>query len=168
MTALHVVTNNGPNSIGGGGTPRQPLAPPLALTRFDQDSSFGPPGATVSASPNGAWVQRGADIAAFNDGTATSSNANGATVTFTFTGTSVSWIGLKCNVCGIANVSIDGGAATSVDTAGPVAPNPDLWSEAVFTASGLAAGTHNLVITVTGTTTSSGAHIVVDAFDVTP
>jgi hypothetical protein len=26
---LHVVINNGPNSIGGGGTPRQPLAPPF-------------------------------------------------------------------------------------------------------------------------------------------
>jgi ABC-type uncharacterized transport system ATPase component len=38
----------------------------------------------------------------------------------------------------------------------------------VFTASGLAAGTHTLVITVTGTTTSSGGQIIVDAFDVTP
>ncbi|OLF19277.1 hypothetical protein BU204_02705 [Actinophytocola xanthii] len=27
---LHVITNNGPNTIGGGGTPRQPLAPPFA------------------------------------------------------------------------------------------------------------------------------------------
>jgi hypothetical protein len=27
---LHVITNNGPDSIGGGGTPRQPLAPPFA------------------------------------------------------------------------------------------------------------------------------------------
>ena len=27
--ALHVVTNNGPSSIGGGGTPRQPLAPQI-------------------------------------------------------------------------------------------------------------------------------------------
>ncbi|MGB7444908.1 MAG: hypothetical protein WA919_27890 [Coleofasciculaceae cyanobacterium] len=27
--ALHIVNNNGPNSIGGGGTPRQPLAPPI-------------------------------------------------------------------------------------------------------------------------------------------
>jgi hypothetical protein len=26
---LYVVSNNGPNSIGGGGTPRQPLAAPL-------------------------------------------------------------------------------------------------------------------------------------------
>ena len=26
---LNVVINNGPNSIGGGGTPRRPLAPPI-------------------------------------------------------------------------------------------------------------------------------------------
>jgi hypothetical protein len=82
----------------------------------------------------------------------------------------VSWIGLKCNTCGIASVSIDGGAATSVNTAGPAAVgSPGLASEPVFTASGLAAGvTHTLVITVTGNTASSGAHIIVDAFDVTP
>jgi hypothetical protein len=30
VTNLHVITNNGPASIGGGGTPRQPLAPPFA------------------------------------------------------------------------------------------------------------------------------------------
>jgi hypothetical protein len=29
IVELGVVDNNGPNSIGGGGTPRQPLAPPL-------------------------------------------------------------------------------------------------------------------------------------------
>lgn len=29
FTALHVVDNNSPTSIGGGGTPRQPLAPPF-------------------------------------------------------------------------------------------------------------------------------------------
>jgi len=81
----------------------------------------------------------------------------------------VSWIGLECSVCGIATVSIDGGAATSVNTAGAAIPgSPGLASKAVFTASGLAAGTHSLVITVTGTTTSGGAHIAVDAFDVTP
>jgi len=27
--SLHYVNNNGPNSVGGGGTPRQPLAPPI-------------------------------------------------------------------------------------------------------------------------------------------
>lgn len=30
MKALYVVDNNSPTSIGGGGTPRQPLAPPIA------------------------------------------------------------------------------------------------------------------------------------------
>ncbi|MFD2270369.1 hypothetical protein ACFS07_02445 [Undibacterium arcticum] len=29
VQALYVVNNNSPTSIGGGGTPRQPLAPPL-------------------------------------------------------------------------------------------------------------------------------------------
>jgi hypothetical protein len=34
VEALHVVNNNGPRSIGGGGVPRQPLAAPIApLTR---------------------------------------------------------------------------------------------------------------------------------------
>ena len=29
--ALHVVTNSGPNSIGGGGVPLVPLAPPICI-----------------------------------------------------------------------------------------------------------------------------------------
>jgi hypothetical protein len=29
---LHIIINNGPNTIGGGGTPRQPLAPPFTGT----------------------------------------------------------------------------------------------------------------------------------------
>jgi len=123
----------------------------------------------TDASLSGAWVGRGAEVAAFSGGFAVSNDAGGATATFTFSGTAVGWIGLKCNVCGIANVSIDGGAPILVNTAGAAAPgSPGLASESVFTASNLASGTHTLVITVTGTTTSGGAHIVVDAFDVTP
>jgi len=118
---------------------------------------------------NGAWVGRGAEVATFSGGSAVSSDAGGATAAFTFTGTGVSWIGLKCNVCGIANVSIDGGAPIPVDTTGVAAPGSSgLASESVFAASNLAPGAHTLVITVTGTATSGGAHIVVDAFDVTP
>jgi hypothetical protein len=125
--------------------------------------------AAVSGGPAGAWVLRGQEVAAFSGGAARSSNVPGATATLSFTGTAVSWIGLRCSICGIATVSIDGGAATSVDTAGPAAPgSPGLASEVVLTASGLAASTHRLVITVTGTTTSGAAHIAVDAFDVTP
>ncbi len=110
------------------------------VSRFEEDNP------AVIASPSGAWVRRGPEVAAFSGGTAGSSDVTGATATFTFTGTAVTWIGLKCSVCGIATVSIDGGAATSVDTAGPAAPgSPGLTSEAVFAASGLAAGSHTLV-----------------------
>ncbi|HMH19438.1 MAG TPA: hypothetical protein VK572_14980 [Burkholderiales bacterium] len=166
MQALYLVDNNGPDSIGGGGTPLQPLAPPLALTRFENDIS------AIVRSPDTAWVQRGTEIAALSDGTGHSSDVAGASATFTFTGTALSWIGLKCNVCGMANVSIDGGTAQPVDTGGQAAPgSAGLASEVVFAASGLSAGeSHTVVITVTGTNSinSSGAHILIDAFDVTP
>ena len=85
-----------------------------------------------------------------------------------FRSTAVRWIGLKCNVCGIATVSIDGGAATTVDTAGPAAPgSPGLTSDVVFTSPPLAAGSHTMVIINTGNTSSGGEAIGVDAFDVT-
>jgi N,N-dimethylformamidase beta subunit-like protein/Big-like domain-containing protein len=132
-------------------------APPL--TRSEENHP------AVSSGPAGAWVQQGQDVGSFSGGAAVSSNVSGAVASFTFTGKAVSWIGLKCNVCGIASVSIDGGAPVTVDTAGPAAPNPKLKSETLFAAS-LADGTHTLTITVTGTSTSGGSHIVVDAFDV--
>ena len=78
----------------------------------------------------------------------------------------MSWIGVKCNVCGIAAVSIDGGVPTTVNTAGPNAPG-SLTSEPVFSASGLAAANHTILITVTGMSSSGGAYVAVDAFDVT-
>ncbi len=163
IQALHLVDNNGPSSIGGGGTPLQPLAPALAVTRIEEDNS------TVTFSPSGAWVERQREVAGFNNGRALTYNLSGGTATFSFTGTGVSWIGLKCNLCGIANVSIDGGAPTMVNTAGPAGPGSfGLRSEPVFTASGLAAGPHTLQIAVTGTTSSGDTHIAVDAFDVTP
>jgi hypothetical protein len=136
-------------------------APPSAI-RFEEDH------ASVAAAPAGAWLRRGAETAAFSGGTAGSANTAGATLSFAFNGTAVSWLGLKCNACGIATVSIDGGAPVTVDTAGAAAPgSPGLASAPVFSASGLAAGNHNLVITVTGGTSSGGAHVIVDAFDVT-
>lgn len=165
IAALYVVDNNSPTSIGGGGTPLQPVAPPLSVARFEENDE--PPAVTFS--PSGVWVQRGTEVATFSGGFAVTYDVNGATATFPFSGTGVSWIGLLCNVCGIANVSLDGGAPTPVDTAGPLAPgSPGLASSAVYSASGLAPGNHTLAITVTGTTTSGGAHIAVDAFDVTP
>jgi len=54
----------------------------------------------------------------------------------------------------------------TVDTAGPNAPG-GLTSESVYSASGLAASNHTMVITVTGMSRSDGAYVAVDAFDVT-
>jgi hypothetical protein len=121
----------------------------------------------LALATEGEWQKRGPEVAAFSGGTATSSATSQARAAFTFTGSSVVWLGLKCNVCGVANVSIDGGPGTSIDTAGPAAPGSvDLKSEPVFSAARLGAGSHTLTITVTGATSTSGAHIVVDAFDV--
>lgn len=71
----------------------------------------------------------------------------------------------------IAFAALASSANLAPRTAEPAAAapgSPGLASEPVFAASGLTAGTHTLVITVTGTTNSDGAHVIVDAFDVTP
>jgi hypothetical protein len=145
--------------------PPPPSSPPPAepapagAARFEEND--------LALATEGDWQKRGPEVAAFSGGTATSSATSEARATFTFTGSSVVWLGLKCNVCGIANVSIDGGRATSVDTAGAAAPgNPGLTSEPVFSAAQLGPGPHTLTIAVAGTTSTSGAHVVVDAFDV--
>ena len=89
----------------------------------------------------------------------------GATATFSFSGTGVSWIGFKCERCGIATVHLDGAVVATVDTYAPTRPAS---SSAMFSSTGLAAGSHTLVIEVTGTSNaaSAGSFIVVDAFDV--
>lgn len=133
------------------------------VTRFEEDS----------ATYRGYWPTYGPETGTFSAGTIRASNQSTATATFTFTGTAVSWIGVKCNACGIATVQIDGGAPTVVDTFGPGEPG-SLTSEPVFTASGLAPGaTHTLTIVVTGGgaaipgSLTGSAHVAVDAFDVT-
>ncbi|MGH8636408.1 MAG: hypothetical protein ACREUZ_04645, partial [Burkholderiales bacterium] len=124
-----------------------------------------------AASYTGTWLSFGAETGTFSGGSMLASNHASATATFNFAGTAVTWIGTKCNLCGIATVSIDAGAPSLVDTAGPKAPG-SLTSEPVYSASGLdPAVTHTMVITVTGVTTSVttpfSAFVAVDAFDVT-
>jgi len=137
------------------------LAPPPPPT---------PTGTTRSeestATQIGFWTNYGAETGTFSGGSIVASNIVASTAMFSFTGTAVSWIGVKCNVCGIAAVSVDGGMPITVDTAGPNAPG-GLTSESVYSASGLAASNHTMVITVTGMSRSDGAYVAVDAFDVT-
>jgi hypothetical protein len=147
------------------------------VAKIVDDTSTPPPSATRSeesaATYQGYWPTYGPETGTFSGGTIVVSNQATATATFTFTGTAVNWIGVKCNVCGIAMVSIDGGAPAMVNTFGPGVPG-SLVSEPVFSASGLAPDvTHTLVITVTGAGAAvpefltGSVHIAVDAFDVT-
>jgi hypothetical protein len=130
--------------------------PPPAPTRSEESA----------ATQIGFWTTYGAETGTFSGGTIAASNVAASTATFSFTGTAVSWIGVRCNACGIAAVSVDGGVPTTVDTAGPGAPG-GLSSESVFSASGLAAGNHTIAIVVTGMSNSGGSYVALDAFDVT-
>jgi len=134
-----------------------------STTRFEESA----------ATYTGFWQSYGAETGSFSGGTIVASTQAAATATYSFTGSAVSWIGVRCNVCGIATVSIDGGVPTVVNTSGPATPG-SLTSEPVFSVSGLAADvTHTLAITVTGASAAppglltGGAYVAVDAFDVT-
>jgi len=160
-----------PNSGGGGYY--VPAWDAFVAKFFDNTPPPPPPTGTgttrseeSAATEIGFWSSYGAETGTFSGGSIVASNVAASSAIFSFTGTAVSWIGVKCNVCGIAAVSIDGGAPTTVNTAGPNAPG-SLTSESVFSASGLAAASHTILIIVTGMSSSGGAYVAVDAFDVT-
>jgi hypothetical protein len=116
---------------------------------------------------SGSWIHGNLNRS-WSEGTVSESATPGARATFTFTGTSVSWIGCRKITTGIANVYLDGVFVREVDTFAP--PPQEGYQDTIFTASGLAAGTHSLTIEATGRKNpgASNAWIVVDAFDVRP
>jgi hypothetical protein len=116
---------------------------------------------------SGAW-NHGNLNKSWSEGTVSSSDAAGARATFTFTGTSVTWIGCRKLTTGIARVYVDGNFVREIDTYEP--PPIEGYQTPVFTASGLAPGTHTLTIEATGrrNPAASSAYVVVDAFDVRP
>ena len=89
----------------------------------------------------------------------------GATVTLTFRGTSISWSGYRGPDAGIAKVYLDEVLVKEVDTYSLTHKVQDR----VFTVQGLTDTSHTLTIEATGgrNGASTGAQIVVDAFDVT-
>jgi len=89
----------------------------------------------------------------------------GDSLTFTFRGTSITWQGGHGPDGGIANVQVDGGPVTPVDTYGPT----QKFQEIMFSKTGLANASHTLTITLTAdkNPASAGTKIFVDAFDVT-
>jgi hypothetical protein len=104
----------------------------------------------------------------WSEGTVAASNAAGARATFAFTGTSVTWIGCRKLTTGIARVYIDGTFVREIDTYQP--PPIEGYQTPVFTASGLAPGTHTLTIEATGRSnpSASSSYVVIDAIDVRP
>jgi hypothetical protein len=100
----------------------------------------------------------------YSGGRAIRSSAPGTQVAFDFTGTAVSWIGYRDASSGIADVYLDGQLKATVD-AFVQAPQAQA---VLFSVSGLSAGTHRLVIVVTGNQNplSGGSSVWVDAFDV--
>jgi pectate lyase len=120
------------------------------------------------ATYTGAWSTWGPESGDFSGGTMKSSNLAASTATFSFSGTKAIWLSIRCEICGIAEVSVDGAAPVSVNTAGPALPPNSLASEPMYSSPDLPPGNHTMVITVTGNTTSAGTHVVVDGFEVMP
>jgi hypothetical protein len=82
-------------------------------------------------------------------------------VTFKFSGTSITWVSLKGPDQGIAVVYLDGVKKATLDLY-----SPTVQYQVRETATGLSAGSHTLIIGVTGTknSQSSDTNIVLDAF----
>jgi hypothetical protein len=98
-------------------------------------------------------------------GTASFADTAGARADLTFKGSGVTWVGIRAPWVGIADVSVDGVFAQRIDLYSAT----EEVQAPIFTASGLAAGTHTLRIEATGTknAAASTARVIVDTFDVT-
>ena len=112
----------------------------------------------------------------FSGRTVALATSAGSRATFTFTGTTVRWIGQRRRDAGMARVYVDGVLVGTVDLWTPI---QDEYQAAVFSATGLSAGTHTLTIEVSGTkrggptcapgpepACSSGYLVIIDAFEI--
>jgi hypothetical protein len=141
------------------------VQPVSHLQETDPDVAFSA-GDWLQADSNFAWSGGGVYTAPDPPvGGARVTETPGAKATLTFRGTAISWSGARSPNGGIASVSVDGAVASEVDTYSRTNKIQDI----VFTATGLADATHTLTIEATGrkNAASTGAEIVVDAFDVT-
>jgi hypothetical protein len=142
-------------------------APPPAsvMTRFENThpAIVYTPGSAAAAPPN--WWH-GSRSRGWSAETASFNRSEGARATFTFTGTSVTWLGFRATWAGIGHVYLDGAFAGEIDLYAAT----EQAQSAVFTAAGLAAGTHTLIVESTGRKNPSATDnaVVVDAFDVGP
>jgi hypothetical protein len=133
--------------------PAAPGSDAPATSRYEQDDA--------AVTRTGTWYANSYFL--HRGGSAMQAVDAGARATFQFSGTGVRWIGYRDEWGGIAKVYIDGQLRSTVDTYNsPFQPQAPL-----FSADGLAAGTHTLAVEVTGTRSaaSGGAWIWVDGFE---
>ena len=124
------------------------------LKRFDQDDAAFTWKGTWSSSANASHFQ----------GTARYANAAGAVACIGFTGSAFDWVSYRAPDCGIASVSLDGGAPTDVD----LYSASNAYQQIVYSSRGLTNGYHVLRISWTGRKNASAndTKVGVDAFDV--
>jgi hypothetical protein len=93
-------------------------------------------------------------------------NAAGATATFSFTGTTIAIIGGKNTGHGRADVKIcnGSGASCTANTTIDTYSATTILQQTIFSASGLAAGAHQVIVTLRSDTSGTGYFTDVDAF----
>ncbi|MFJ5088432.1 glycoside hydrolase family 2 TIM barrel-domain containing protein [Streptomyces sp. NPDC088674] len=114
----------------------------------------------------GSWTHAGTSESWTNgdlERTESFSRTAGDTATTTFWGTGVRVISSKGPGQGIAEISVDGGAATQVD----LYASGKQFQQRVFERTGLAEGEHTVTVRVTGrkNASASDTHVVLDAFE---
>ena len=110
----------------------------------------------------GVWTASSA--ASASGGSFRFANSSGSSVTIPFSGTSLSWLAKKSPVYGIAKVTVDGGASSTVD----LYDAGTLYQRNVWDTGKLANGLHTVKIQWTGdkSQAATGTNISADAFDV--
>jgi hypothetical protein len=141
----------------------------IAVDAFDVRSRIEDTDATVVYS--GSWIladtNRNWSDTSLTTGVGTASYAQtaGALAELTFAGTEVTWIGVRAPFVGMADVFVDGVFAQRIDLYSAT----EQVQAPLFTASGLAPGTHSLRVEATGTKNPAAAttRVYIDTFDVT-
>jgi uncharacterized protein YkwD/cytochrome oxidase assembly protein ShyY1 len=118
-------------------------------TRYEQTNSY--------LAYAGTWFSNSSATSA-SGGSFKYSNVSGTSVTVKFTGTYLAWITKTSPIYGTAQVSVDGGSATTVS----LCSASDAWQQKVWNTGTLDSGTHTVTITCNG-----AGYVGVDAFDVT-
>ena len=137
---------------GGGGS--------TSTTHFEQDSSA----VTYSGPWSGTWFVNNNSL--HSGGSAALAMDGGSKATFAFTGTGVTWKGYRDEWSGIAKVYVDGVLKSTIDTYA----SPSKAQTPIYSITGLTRASHTLTIEVTQTNNSSsgGAWVWIDAFEITP